>query len=159
MAVVLDNMIKQSYGGLYVAGGGGTQNTNGVAGVYEKITQFATVGAASDFVVPSVGNNNIQVLKSGIWMCEFSISFDPGHDSPFAFQIWSGITGAEAAKTNITGEVKVKTATDLCCVAASGFLTLSTYDVVDLRVANLTEASKSVAVKFANMQILRVSGS
>ena len=158
MAVTIDDLIRRSYGGLYVAAGGGTQNTNATPGVYNKLTQFATAGAASYLVVPSVANNNIQVLKSGIWLCLFSISFDPGHDSEFAFQVWAGTSGAETARTNVTGEVRIKTASDLACVAASGFIVLVTYDVVDLRVANLTEASKSVAVKYANIHLLRVGG-
>jgi hypothetical protein len=66
MAVISDNLNNRSYGGLYVNGGAGTQNTNATPGVFNKVTQFATAGMASSLVLPSVANNNIKVFKPGI---------------------------------------------------------------------------------------------
>jgi predicted metal-dependent enzyme (double-stranded beta helix superfamily) len=158
MAVILDNLIKQSYGGMYVTGGGGTQNTDATPGVYVKCTQFTVNGAASDLVVPDHANDRIQVYKSGIWLCSFSFTFDPGTSDTYYAQVWAGAIGGETARTNITSAAKIQNANDWTSFAATGFITLSTYDVVWLGIA-CSAANKAVAVKQANLILLRVSGS
>jgi hypothetical protein len=158
MAITLDNLMKQSFGGVYVTGGAATQNTSAGIGTYVKCTQFTTNGSASNLVVPDHTNDWIKTYKSGIWLCHFSITFDPGTDDTYYCQIWAGASGGETARTNITAAAKIKTANDLTALAAAGFITLSTYDVVWLGLA-CSAASKAVAVKEANLIIGRYSGS
>jgi hypothetical protein len=156
MAVISDNLNNRSYGGLYVNGGAGTQNTNATPGVFNKVTQFATAGMASQLVVPSVANNNIKVFKPGIWLCMFEISWDPGSTDTYTFQIWAGVSGAETARVNITSIKKAHSAGEIGLNNGMGFLSLNTYDVVDLRVT-CDNGGQSVAVKSANIIIGRFS--
>lgn len=158
MAVILDNLLKQSFGGLYVTGGAGTQETNGTPGVYNQITQFTVTGAHSDLIIPDHTTDQIVVYKSGIYLCHYSVTFDPETSDTYYFQVWAGTDGAETARVNITSASKVAAPNDWNNQSGVGFITLLTYDTVILKVA-CSAASKDVAIKEANLTILRVSGS
>lgn len=156
MAIVLDNLNRRSYAGMYVTAGAATQNTDGTPGVFVKLTQFTANGSHSDLLIPDHTNDRIQVMKSGVYLAQYTITFDPGSSDVYMFEVFAGAIGAVAAQNNTVAATKVQNPSDYSHCASFGFITLNTYDVVELHVA-CTGATKSVAVKYANLIISRFS--
>lgn len=156
MAVIKDNLNARSFAGMYVTGGAATQNTDGTPGVYVKLTQFTVNGAHSDLLIPDHANDRIMTYKSGVFQVKYTMTFDAGSSDIFYFQVFSGPVGSVAAEGNTVSATKVQAPSDWCNCSSFGFIVLDTYDVVELHVA-CSGATKAVAIKYANLALLRVS--
>jgi len=156
MAIIHDDLLKRSYGGMYCTAGGASQNTHATAMVYTKVTQFTVDGQSSDLVFPDHANDRIQVAKPGIWLTIFTCMFNPGSADEFYFQAYAGAIGAVAAKTNVTCGAKVQAPADLVNVGMNGFVQMDTDHVIEIWVAS-TGNTESVDVKEMNLTISRFS--
>jgi len=140
------------YGELFAIANG-TANALTTQNTWYKYVSWTNVGATAGTTI-SLDTDDIICPTAGVYRISFNASFNGSLSETFELAVFKNEGATEL--TNIHIERALGTGGDIGAVAASGIVTLTANDKIELWVRCLSGASKSITIKDANMNLVKL---
>lgn len=142
------------FGEIYV-NGNTTATTISVQNTWYQFTGFNTNGQ-SNLTTPDHTNDHITITKAGIYKIDFNVSFSGGGGKTYEVSVYKN-NGATACP-NIHIERKLGAAGDIGAAAASGFVSCSANDTIELWIRCTDVTTANATLRDVNLNVLQVGG-
>lgn len=149
----LRNVVESvfQYGGIEMTASDTASGGQTIGTTYTKLTQFQSNTISSSGLTPAHGNDNITVVKGGVFVVLIGISFSGSNNST-----WTGSVFVDDVDEDIACfERKLSTNGDVGKIGSIGIITLADGEVLDYRV-KADAADKTIIVTTGSLILIRI---